>query len=329
MQRVEQGWRCRRIRCHHCGAGTRRGRNHSSVCVCGVPVCSDLGSLVGGVGKKLGLVREPAHKALSPDPESGSGPCVSRGCPAGLQGGDSGGGGVGGEGGASGSGPVGPGARRGCVGSLLDILDLLDLLRALGGCCATHTAERGDSPALPRKSGRGERRAGADRGRVGLGEGRRTGRYPPHATQTRPAPPLQVPVRCARGALQRGTRSASRGRVAVARARRRKSARVNSPVDEGALEAPLFTGRRTMRRRAWGATSGTCVACAARPSQRSVATRRAATQNWPSRTASGRGSGSCWVRWRALAGALPRQKSHIGPTPSSRGGVLCPRSNRK
>ena len=37
MQRVEQGWRCRRRR-QHIGAGTRRGRNRSSVCVCGVPV---------------------------------------------------------------------------------------------------------------------------------------------------------------------------------------------------------------------------------------------------------------------------------------------------
>jgi hypothetical protein len=51
--------------------------------------------------------RAGALRPLSPDPESGSGPCVSRGCPAGLQGGESGGEGVGGEGGASGSGPAG------------------------------------------------------------------------------------------------------------------------------------------------------------------------------------------------------------------------------
>ena len=122
------------------------------------------------------------------------------------------GGGVGGEGGASGSGPAGPGARRGGVGSLLDILGLLDLLRALGGCCATHTTERGDSPALPRKSGRGERRAGADRGRVGLGEGRRTGRYPP--TQRKLAPP--PPSRCrsaAPAAPFSAAREAPRGAV--------------------------------------------------------------------------------------------------------------------
>ena len=70
------------------------------------------------VGSASGSCESRRTRPLSPDPESGSGPCVSRGCPAGLQGGESGGGGVGGEGGASGSGPAGRGARRGCVREL-------------------------------------------------------------------------------------------------------------------------------------------------------------------------------------------------------------------